>query len=109
MGNSYIAEKIDVSHVCSPVPLFKHDTPATEKNRCQEESMTVTDPASARQRMGVKLSHDPITGEPVAGLFLLRPNEPEPDQPNLILGAADIRQVIVLLEDTLDELERRPQ
>jgi hypothetical protein len=55
--------------------------------------------------MGVRLSHDPITGDGLAGLFLLRPGEPEPDQPTLILGAADIRQVIALLQDTLDKLE----
>jgi hypothetical protein len=57
--------------------------------------------------MGVKLSRDAITNEPVAGLFLLRPGEPEPNQPNLVLGAADIRQVIVLLEDTLAEMEHQ--
>ena len=40
--------------------------------------MIDTDRPDAMQRMGVRISRDPVTGEPLPGLFLLRPGEPEP-------------------------------
>jgi hypothetical protein len=71
----------------------------------KERIMTDTDRPDAMQRMGVKISRDPATGEPLAGLFLLRSGEAEPAVPNLILSAGDVRRLMTLLAETLAALE----
>ena len=73
-------------------------------NTRKEAIMTITGSAFALQRIGVRVSRDAINDEPVAGLFLLRPGEAEPAQPNLILTAGDVRRLLDLLEGTLKEL-----
>jgi hypothetical protein len=104
-GTVMLLKKFTLARSVPAFPLLKRIYLPPKKTASGGKTVTMTEPASPPQRMGIKLSHDSITGEPVAGLFLLRPGEPEPDQPNLTLSSADIRQVIGLLEDTLDELE----